>query len=813
MNKNHFAIALRNFRKRKAFTFINTLGLTVGMTVCLLILAYAKYEMSFDNFHPNSQLIYRTSVDIYNGDVLQDRDAQCYPALGGLAVEEFPEIENYGMVRHIGRILFKNENVAFNEDRVYFANPGWLEIFDWQVIKGNPEEALTQADKVILTETIAKKYFGDEDPLGKKLSLVPGGGEVEMVVSAIIKDVPENTHLSFDILVSWESGVKYLGWELENWNGNNEFVYLLANQPLSDDFDERLNASIDKRVEADREELIVTQPLTDIHLYSDRSYEAEANGDYKIVQILLLVAGFVLLVAWVNYINLATAKSLERAKEVGVRKVLGSSKSELVFQFLTESFLINFLALVLTFTLLQAVLPIFNQFSGLSLSINPLADTQLLWQVLTLYFVGSFASGLYPAFILSNYKPLVVLRGKMRDSKKGSLLRRSLVVFQFLITMLLLVGTMTIYQQVNYMRTLKLGFDKEQVLVLRTPLLPDGDDVISMKLNSLRNELNQLPEIKNVAFSETMMGNGTIDLNSTTGLESLENNVGGNLNFYMYRVDSAYFNTLGIEVLAGRNFDNSLDAQAYAKDSPLNHGLILNETGRKLLGYETNEAAIGSPVKLNWERKIIGVISDYNHNSLKTDVDPMFIMFDKNLSSAQYVSIKLEGASDNYSALIEKVERTYRDIYSESDFEYYFLDDKFNQLYNADQQFGVIFTSFSVITIFVAILGLFGLVLYEVQQRVKEIGIRKVLGASVNSIVRLFSINFLKLIGLSILISSPLAFLGMEEWLSSYAYRISFSIEYLIIPAVVLVIIALATISIQALRVAHSNPIESLRNE
>ena len=311
-----------------------------------------------------------------------------------------------------------------------------------------------------------------------------------------------------------------------------------------------------------------------------------------------------------------------------------------------------------------------------------------------------------------------------------------------------------------------------------------------------------------------MIGNTTLDLNSTTGLESLENNAGGNLNFYMYRVDSAYMNTLGIEILAGRNFEYSLDAPAFANDSPLIHGIILNETGRKVLGFETNEAAINSPVKLfGRERKIIGVIADYSHNSLKNEVDPLFLMFDKTLNASGYVSLKLNVENNDYAAVLSKVENTYRAIYPESDYEYYFLNDKFDQLYNADKQFGVIFTSFSAITIFVAILGLFGLVLYEVQQRIKEIGIRKVLGATVYSIVTLFSINFLKLITLSILISAPLAYFGIEEWLSSYAYRIDLGFELVLLPALVLIVIALATISIQAVRVAQRNPINSLRNE
>ncbi|WP_420386489.1 ABC transporter permease [Roseivirga sp.] len=814
MLKNNIYLALRNFKKRKAFTLINVLGLTVGMTVCLLILAYTKYELSYDAYHQKSDSIYRVTVDLYTGDVRHTQDAQCYPSVGPMAVEVFPEIENFAMARHIGRVLVKNENVAFNEDRVYFASPGWLEIFDWQVVQGNPDEALDQPDEVVLTESAARKLFGDEDPMGQTITLVPGGGEVDMKVTAIVKDVPQNTHLKFDILVSWQSGVKYLNWTEENWNANNEFVYLLSNTALDQSFDDKLNAAVAERVKGDREEKLVTQSLEDIHLYSDKSFEAEANGDIMIVNILLIVAGFVLLVAWVNYINLSTAKSLERAKEVGVRKVLGTTRGTLVFQFLMESFIINLLALVLTFTCLQGVLPIFNSFSGLALEINLFNDQQLIWQVITFYIMGSFASGMYPAFVLSRYRPLEVLRGKLRDSKKGSFLRRGLVVFQFLITMVLLVGTFVIYLQVDHMRNQKLGFDKDQVLVIRAPLLPESDQVISDKLNLLRAELNSIPQITSVGFSETMVGRGTIDLNSTTGLSSIETNLGNNLNFYMYRVDTAYLKTLGIEILAGRNFNASLDAPAFADDSNLMSGIILNETGREMLGFSSNEEAVNSPVKL-WgkERRVVGVIDDYNHNSLKSKVDPLFMMFDKHLASTSFISVKLAKGIDDYSGVLNSVEAKFNSLYQESHFEYYFLDQAFDQQYKADQQFGTIFTSFSAITIFVAILGLFGLVLYEVQQRIKEIGIRKVLGASVGSIIRLFSMDFLKLIAISIVIAIPIAYLSMDEWLSGYAYRIDISIALFLIPAAILIMIALSTIVIQALRVAQANPVEALRDE
>jgi putative ABC transport system permease protein len=317
-------------------------GLTVGMTVCMLILTYARYEMSYDSFHPRAKDIYRVTVDMYTGGAFQASDAQCYPAAGKMAVNEFPEIEDYAMARNIGRILFKNGDQAFNEDRVYIANPGWLKVFDWQMISGDRETALNEPEKLILTESSAKKYFGDEEPVGQMMTVVLGDSDVLMKVSGVVKDVPENAHLKFDILISYETGIQYFNWTYDNWNGNNEFMYLLSKgAPLDASFAERFNKSYDTKVDQDADEILVIQPVTDIHLLSDKTFEADVNGSEATFNILLIVAGFVLIIAWVNYINLATAKALERGKEFGVRKVLGSSRRALLLQFLTESFLIN----------------------------------------------------------------------------------------------------------------------------------------------------------------------------------------------------------------------------------------------------------------------------------------------------------------------------------------------------------------------------------------------------------------------------------------------------------------------------------------
>ena len=818
MFKNHFFVALRNFKKRRSFTFINIMGLTVGMTVCLLILTYARYEMSFDRFHSKADNIYRVTVDMYNGDGFQVADAQCYPGAGKLAKESFPEIEEYAMGRNVQRFLFKSEDHAFNEDRTYFVNPAWLKVFDWQMVQGDPETALNEPNMLVITESAAKKYFGNEDPMGKTLIVVPGGSEVPMMVNGVIKDVPENSHIQFNILISYETGVKYLEFTYDNFNGNNEFMYLLANKPLDQDFKERFNSLYYERTDPfeDRGDSLALERLTDIHLLSDKTYEAEVNGSKAIVNILLVVAGFVLLIAWVNYINLSTARALERGKEVGVRKVLGSNKKSLMTQFMLESFILNLLAMILTITCIQGVLPFFNDLAGVNLSFNVFSEPSLLLQVAAIFLIGSLASGMYPSLVLSNYRPLTVLSGRLKDSKKGLILRKGLVVFQFMITMLLLVGTITIYQQVNHMRNQELGVNMDQTVVINAPLLSITDEDISAKRRTFKSELERLAEVGRVAYSETVFGQGSNDMSSTTGMMAVETEAGRNVNFSFYRVDDSFIPTFEFTVLAGRAFDAEIETPFEDTERQF-QGMIVNETARKALGFESNEAAIGKKVN-RWGRifSVIGVLADFNQHSLKIQVDPTVLFFDKEANSSNYASIKINAGlnpGESYKAVIAKIEEVYRNVYPSSDFDYFFLDENFEKQYRADQQFGTVFTTFAIVTIFVAILGLFGLVLYEVQQRIKEIGIRKVLGASVYAINYLLAKNFMKLIFISILLALPIAYFGMSEWLAGYAYRIDLSVLLFLIPAVALVGIALLTVSMQSFKAANENPVKSLRYE
>lgn len=813
MFRKNLIVALRNIKKRKSFAIINIFGLTVGMTVCFLILTYARFEMSYDRFHPQAEDIYRVTVDLYAEGTFQTADAQCYPAVGPMAVAEFPEVEEFAMARHIGRFLFKNEERAFNEDRVYFANPGWLNVFDWGMTQGDRAMALNEVAKIVITESVAKKYFGDEDPMGKILTAVPGGAEIPMQVTGVVKDVPENAHLKFDILISYQTGVQYLKWDYNNWSGNNEFMYLKTNgAKLDNTFTERLNQSFLAKTEGDRSEKLVIQPLTDIHLYSDRTFEAEVNGSESTVNVLLLVALFVLVIAWVNYINLSTAKALERGKEVGVRKVLGSNKGALLSQFLTESFMINFLSLILTLTLIQAVLPIFNQFSGLDLTFNVFSDLALFGFVMGLLFIGTLASGVYPALVLANYKPLEVLKGSLSSSKKGVVLRKGLVVFQFMITMVLLAGTMVIYTQVQEMRNQKLGVNIAQTVVVRSPLLADSNESQLQKRKALKTELKRLPQVLNVAYSETLFGQGTVEMNTGTGVYATGHEEGKGNVYFFYRVDAEFVPTFGFQVLAGRTFDNERDISASENFT----SIMVNETARRLLGFNSNEEAIGAKVHF-WgnEVKILGVFNDYNHHSLKTSIDPTIFWFDKEGNNGNYISVKLDDrdSGNSYKEMVAKIESVYRDVYPNSDFDYFFLDEKFNEQYKADQQFGAVFGVFASITVFVSILGLFGLVLYEVQQKIKEIGIRKVLGANVSSIIKMLSTNFMKLILLSVIIALPITYFGAQKWLQTFSYQTNLTWYVFTIPALLILGVAFLTVVFQAIKVARRNPIEALRYE
>lgn len=821
MLRNHLLVALRNFKKRKAFTLINTLGLTVGMTIACLILTYARYELSYDGFHSKADDIYRVTVDIYNGESFQVADAQCYPGVGQLALASFPEVQEFAMVRNIGRLLFKNGDRAFNEDRAYFANPGWLTVFDWNVVKGDRNTALDKPDMVVISESTAKKYFGDEDPMGKQLDVVPGGAEVPMIVNGVFKDVPANAHLKFDILISYESAVRHMKWEYENWNGNNEFLYLESKgQALdTDDFKRRFNTGYYQRTEEtfeSRGDSLTIQSLTDIHLNSDRTYEAETNGSQSVVNILLMVAVFVLVIAWVNYINLATARAMERGKEVGVRKVLGSTKKSLVIQFLTESILLNFIALILMVTCIQGILPFFNQLAGVELRFDLLGEPDLLLMVLGIFLVGALASGIYPSLFLSNYRAITVLTGKLKDSRRGLFLRKGLVVFQFMITMLLLVGTITIYNQVNHMRSQKLGVNIDQTIVVRSPVVVESNDIQVESRKLFRSELSRNALINSITFSETVVGQGTNDMSSTTALHAVEGEMGKGVNFSFFRVDDQFLPSFELELLAGRNFDEAIETPF--EDSPGQFkGMLINETSRKIFGFETNEDAIGKKIN-RWGRifEVIGVFTDYNHHSLKTGVDPTALFYDKYGYGANYVSIKVNAGTnpgETYKNVLADIENIYREVYPQSDFDYFFLDEQFDEQYRADRRFGSVFTVFAFVTIFVAVLGLFGLVLYEIQQRVKEIGIRKVLGASIPAIIHLLATNFLKLIIISVVVALPISYLGASEWLSTYAYRIDLSWYLFVLPAAVLFTLALVLITLQSIKAANRNLVDSLRYE
>ena len=817
MIRNNILLALRNFKKKKVFTLINVLGLTVGMTVSILILTYARYQLSYDKSHPNSSDTYRVSVDLYDGGALQVQDAQCYPAVGPMAVETFPEVEDFAMVRHIGRLLLQKETVSFNEDRAYFASPGWLRVFDWKLLQGDPATALEVSDRILLSATTAKKYFGDEDPVGQTITVIPGGGKVEMLVTGVFEDVPENMHLGFDMLISWASGVEYLGWERDNWNGNNEFMYLRSNGAnlTQQSFVDRFNKEFVNRTN-DIDEKLAIQKLTDIHLKSDKTFEAQPNGSYDIVRILLGVAAFVMIIALVNYINLATARALDRGKEVGVRKVLGSSKAALIKHFLTESLLINLLAMILTITCIQGVLPIFNNMSGVALEFNFLNDNSLLLQLVGLFIFGSLAAGIYPSLVLSSYKPLKVLTGRFKDSSSGIILRKGLVVFQFVMTMLLLVGTMTIYRQINHMRSQELGMNIDQTIVIKSPIVLGDNDDQELKRRTFKSELLNLSAVENVSYSHTLFGQGTIDMSTTTSIYSMDKQDKGGANYYFYSADADFIPTFEFNVLAGRGFDENLE-QLQDSSKYTFKGILVNESARRLLGFESNEQAVGKRVN-RWGSifYVNGVIEDYNHHSLKSTVDPTIIFYDKYGINGSYLSIKVNGGTApeiSYKRILSEVQSTYTQIHPESDFDYYFLDEQFNQQYKADQQFGQVFGTFAGFAIFISVLGLFGLVLFEVQQRMKEIGVRKVLGATPSEIIRLFSRNFLKLIGIAILLAIPVSYYGMEEWLNGYASRIAVSWFLFILPAVVLILVALGTIAIQAQRAARKNPIVALRYE
>ena len=795
MFKNYLKIAFRNLWKHRVFSGINVLGLTVGMTACFLIFLYVKFELSYDSFHSKADRIYRIVCDLKTPSDLMHTGGPAW-AVGAHIKQDFPQIE--AAVRVAGNsLLVRKGNVKFQEKKSAFADSTFFRIFDFPLIKGNPKTALTEPNTVVFSESAAKKYFGTTDPLGQTVLLTGEGTPTK--VTGIMKDMPENTLLNADMLVSMCTITvqKDSNRSLDNqWGNYGEQTFILltpgANpQALTAQlpaFLERHNG--DEMKKMSMFPTLLLEKLRRVYLYSTR--DGSKTGNIANVYIFSIVAVFILLIACFNFVNLTTARSVERAKEVGIRKVVGAMKWNLAIQFIGESVILCLIACLITIGLSALLLPSFNVLSGKQISDGIFSHPGYLLVLLLSSIAIGLVAGFYPAVVLSSFRPVVVLKGRFSTGTKGILLRKGLVVSQFVISISLIVATIIVYRQLNYMRGMDLGFQKGLRMVIET----NGDPA---KL-TFKQAVTNIPGVEQTAMSGSVPGGGN------PGAYSEIQNKKGELqiaNLPLYFVDFDYISFYDMKMLAGRSFNRS-----FMTDTT--QSMILNEAALIAFGYKTPQEAVGRRFR-QWGREgqIIGVVKNFHFESPQLAISPLSMRIEPD--GCDLVSIKVSG--DHLPQTIAAIEKKWNELVPARPFSYFFLDEFFDRQYKGQERFEKLFINFAVLAIIISCLGLLGLASYSTLQRTREIGIRKVLGASVPGIVNLLSKDFLILVGIAILIATPITWILMDHWLTDFAYRSPIGWWIFLVAGVLAALIAVITVSFQAIKAAIANPIKSLRTE
>ncbi|MFB9844323.1 ABC transporter permease [Mucilaginibacter ginsenosidivorans] len=814
MIKNYLRSAWRNIARHKFISFINIFGLTVGLTCCLLIITYIINELSYDKFNVNADRTYRVTRIFYsrNGDENLHLSAVA-PPFGPLLKNAFPDIEKVTRILPNGTTIFKYKEKLFNEKNGAFADENFFDVFSVNVTKGDKKTALDDPYSVMLTTEIAKKYFGDEDPINKTIIL--DNIKHEFKVTGVFEALPSNSHMHPNILMSFNTlkdTAIYGEKQLETNFGNNSFyTYLLMPKEYNIQvISGQLDAFLDKyvhlpgmppNVKTHQATKLTIQKLTDIHLQSHLDDEMEPNGDTKRVYIFSIIAAFILLIACINYMNLSTARSALRAKEIGVRKVIGAQRKEIIRQFLGESVLVTWAALIFAVTLTWFLLPYINGLSHLSLQFNSLFKWNILLGVLCLPFVIGLVSGIYPAIFMSSFKPAQVLKGMLKVGGGNISFRKVLVVLQFSISIILIVATTVVFQQLRFIQTTSLGFNKDHILTTAY------SGTLTKQFESFRDELLKNPAIKDVGRSSRIPSGRLLD---DQGAQVIE---GGkttptNIELKYITTDYGFVSTYGMQMAAGRNF-----SRAFPTDTA---NYIVNETAVRQLGWKTAQNAIGKDMIYGGTKgKVIGVVHDFHFESLHQGIIPMIFLLPPPTSGYyNTISIKVDG--NNAQSAVSTIRDTWHQYVPDVPFDYTFLDERFQKLYESEQQESQLFTIFSCLAIFIACLGLFGLSAFTISQRVKEIGIRKVLGASMSQIVTELSKDFLLLVLFAGAIGLPVAGWLMHEWLETkFAFRISLLASWWVfaLAGIIALVIAFVTISFQAVKAASANPVKSLRSE
>ncbi len=806
MIKNYLKVAMRNLFRNKFYSILNISGLAIGIACCLLIVLFVSDELSYDKYYDNSENTYRlTMAGDLNGSAFDL--AVVGDVVGKTMVEDFPEVIDFVRFRQNGSPFIRTGENIFKEEKFVWADHSVIDIFDLDILMGDVNTALTAPKSLIISETAAKKYFGNADPIGQQVEFRQ---DKDYSVTAVYKDIPSNTHFDFDVIGSMET----IDEAKQNiWMSMNFQTYIvltpdadiekmaslfpaMLEKYIGPEVKRFMNMEWEQMEQSGSSLAFSLQPVADIHLKSDLQGELDANGDMSYVYIFSAIAFFILLIACINFMNLATARSAHRAKEVGIRKVLGSVKSQLIYQFLAESVLISFISFILAVGVAYLALPFFNDLSAKELEI-PFTNPIFLGSMFSGVLIVGFLAGSYPAFFLSAFKPVTVLKGSLSNGMKSGALRSVLVVIQFCTSIFLVIGTLVILNQLEFIQNKNLGFDRDQVLIVNDAYLAGGN------VSALKTKVESFSEVKSASLSGFLPtpsnNNMNLFFNGTVPSE------GNQVIMSNWTIDYEYLETLGIELLEGRNFSRD-----FATDST---AMIVNEAALKELEIEGDPLGkiVGTFVSNEGDvqgYRIVGVVKDFHYQTLKSKIGPLALQLG---NSTGLLNLKVN--TKDYAGLLSKLESSWMELAPNQPFETSFLDDRFNRMYDAEQRLGKIFGVFATLTIVVACLGLFGLAAYTAENRIKEVGIRKVLGASVGQIVFLLSKDMGKLVLIAFVFGAPLAWYAMNSWLQGFEYRTSIGWTIFAMTALGSLLIALITMSYQSLKAAVSNPVKSLRAE
>lgn len=789
MFKNYTKISLRNISKHKLFSFINIFGLTVGIISCLFIYLYIQYETSFDTFHQDSDRIYRISM-IKRTEAKTLRWSVNSAMLAPSIRNSYPEIESIGRITDGIEMQVKYEEKVFYEKASY-GDSQFFEIYNVPFIEGQKKDILDRPGTVILTKEIKEKYFGKSSAIGKSLKIDSSYFEI----TGVVEKTPSNSHLKFDMVISMESAINI--WWYDDWPTGTSFTYVkLKENYKADEFENKIklfaNQYSDSFNQAGVELEYFLQPIKDIHLFSNLDFEQSPPGNPTYVYIFMVVGFLILIIACMNFINLSTAKSANRSNEVGVRKTIGALQGQLVNQFLYESIIISIIATISALVLSIPALQLFNYITGVEYLLDKIFNPFVISVLFIFSIFLGITAGIYPAIFISSFKPSSIIKGNLSQGSRNPIFRKILVIIQFTISIILIIGTIVIFKQIDFMQNTNLGFEKEQLMVLTFP----ENSFLEKRYETIKSEFMESPNIKGATASSHIPGK---ELTTARIYKSGKESETG-MSIYFIDIDHDFFDVFGIDIIEGRKYNKEMG------DNGILNGLILNAAAVRAFGYTELSDAIGDKF---WRRNVplVGITNDFHFRGLQNEVSPLFMGI---LPTAfKYITLKTTG--NNIRETVRFIEAKWKELFPEEPLQYFFVDSEFDKLYKSEEQTGNLFSLFSLLGLFIATLGLFGLTSFVVEQRKKEIGIRKVLGAKVSSIVQLVSNEFLVMITISNIIAWPIAYFLLDSWLNNFAYKMSIGIDIFLLAGTFAFLLAGVTIGTQAYKAAYKNPVTIIR--